>query len=249
MKALSKILFPKITWWLWLLVPLTFLGFYATYFSKFFTQLPSIFHIHAFCMMMWIALILVQPWLILKKKTKLHKTLGKFSYLLMPVVLLTAWLMIRHSYFKFITDETAKLAKEGKTIPTNEMIINAAEYMNIGVLYWLWLGIFYTLAIIHRKKMVAHASYMFAAILTLLGPTVDRILIPIYLSNNLSVNFFIVTFILIDLLLVALLFYQWKQGSAIKATLTSLVIYVLGQLIFFLLPRMYLWKVLIDPFG
>jgi hypothetical protein len=97
--------------------------------------------------------------------------------------------------------------------------------------------------------MVAHASYMFAAILTLLGPTVDRILIPIYLSNNLSVNFFIVTFILIDLLLVALLFYQWKQGSAIKATLTSLVIYFLGQLIFFLLPRMYLWKVLIDPFG
>lgn len=247
MTVLTKILFPKITWWLWLLLPLTYLGFYATYFSKFFTTLPSIFHVHAFFMMGWIAMILVQPWLIVQKKTRLHKKIGKFSYFLMPVVLFTAWLMIRHSYFKFITDERARLAKEGKTMPAGELILNAAEYMNIGVLYWLWLGIFYSLAVIHRKKMVAHASYMFAAILTLLGPTVDRILIPLFISNNLTVNFFITTFILIDLLLAALFYYQWKQGVSVKATLIALMIYLAGQLVFFMLPRIYFWKILIDP--
>ncbi len=200
-------------------------------------------------MLLWIALILVQPWLILRKKTKLHKSLGKLSYILMPVVLFTAWLMIRHSYFKFITDETAKLAKDGKTISAAEMILNAGEYMNIGVLYWLWLGIFYSLAIIHRKTMVAHASYMFAAILTLLGPTVDRILIPLYINYNLPVNFFIATFILIDLLLVALLLYQRQQGVSGKATFTALIIYLAGQSVFFMFPRVYFWKITIDPFG
>lgn len=165
----------------------------------------------------------------------------------MPVVLFTAWLMIRHGYFKFIADETAKLASEGKTIPAEEMILNAAEYMNIGVLYWLWLGIFYSLAVAHRKRIVAHASYMFAAILTLLGPTVDRILIPMYINYNLPVNFFIATFILIDVLLVALLFYQRKQSLSARATFTALIIYLAGQLVFFLLPRTYFWKILIDP--
>lgn len=198
-------------------------------------------------MLLWIAVILIQPWLILKKKTRLHKKIGKLSYFLMPVVLFTAWLMIRHSYFKFITDETARLAKEGKTIPAEEMFINAAEYMNIGVLYWLWLGIFYSLAVVNRKMIVAHASYMFAAILTLLGPTVDRMLIPLYINYNLQVNFFIATFILIDVLLVTLLFYQWKQGLPIKATFTALIIYLAGQLVIFMLPRIYFWKILIDP--
>jgi hypothetical protein len=200
-------------------------------------------------MMAWIAIIIIQPWLILNKKTKIHKRIGKFSYFLMPVVLLTAWLMIRHSYFKFIADETAKLASEGKTISAGEMIRNAAEYMNIGVLYWLWLGTFYTLAVINRKKIVAHASYMFAAILTLLGPTVDRILIPMYVNYNLPVNFFIATFILIDVLLVALLYYQWKRSLSTRPTFTALIIYLAGQLVFFLLPRIYFWKVWIDPFG
>lgn len=249
MNVLNKILFPKFTWWLWLLIPLTFLGFNPSYFSKIFTGLPSIFHIHVFFMVMWIAMILIQPWLIFKKKTKLHKSIGKFSYFLMPLVLLTTWLMIRHSYFKFIADETSKFASEGKKIPADEMIINAAEYMNIGVLYWLWLAIFYSLAVINRKKIVLHATFMFAAILTLLGPTVDRILIPYFIKYNLQVNFFITTFILIDLILAALLIYQWKKGLTPKATMTALGIYIFGQAIFFMFPRMYLWKVLIDPFN
>ena len=234
MNVLHKILFPKFTWWLWLLIPLTFLGFNPSYFSKIFTGLPSIFHIHVFFMVMWIAMILIQPWLIFKKKTKLHKSIGKFSYFLMPLVLLTTWLMIRHSYFKFIADETSKFASEGKKIPADEMIINAAEYMNIGVLYWLWLAIFYSLAVINRKKIVLHATFMFAAILTLLGPTVDRILIPYFIKYNLQVNFFITTFILIDLILAALLIYQWKKGLTPKATMTALGIYIFGQAIFFM---------------
>ena len=249
MNVLHKILFPKFTWWLWLLIPLTFFGFNPTYFSKIFTGLPSIFHIHVFFMVLWIAMILIQPWLIFKKKTKLHKTLGKFSYILMPLVLLTTWLMIRHSYFKFIADETSKMASEGKNITANEMILNAAEYMNIGVLYWLWLGIFYSLAVVNRKKIVLHATFMFAAILTLLGPTVDRIIIPYFIKYNLEVNFFITTFILIDLILATLLIYQWKKRLPPKAAMTALGIYLIGQAVFFIFPRIYLWKILIDPFN
>jgi hypothetical protein len=249
MNIFNKILFPKISWWVWVLLPLTFFGFYPTYFSKLFTKLPSVFHVHAFFMLLWIIMVLVQPWLIFKKRTKIHKRIGRISYFLMPVVLFTAWLMIRHSYFNFMTDESAKHATAGKTIAAGELALDAAEYMRIGILYWLWLGIFYTLAIVNRKEVVSHATFMFAAILTLLGPTVDRIIIPIYVKNNWNIDFFISTFILIDVLLISLLIHQWRKQIAVKAVVLALSIYVVGQSVFYLFPRLYMWKLIIDPFG
>ncbi len=199
-------------------------------------------------MVVWIIMILVQPWLIMRKKTKLHKRIGKLSYFIMPVVLFTAWLMIRHSYFQFMADETAKVSAAAQTVTQQEMNARAAEYMSIGVLYWLWLGVFYVLAVINRKKIVAHATYMFAAILTLLGPTLDRIIIPLYVKYDLNIHFFITTFILINLLLLALVLYQFKKGTAIKPALVSLGIYIAGQLLYFFLPGRFFWNILIDPF-
>lgn len=247
MKALDKILFQKINWWLLLLLPLVAFGFFPTYFGKLFQNLPSIFHIHAFFMLLWIGMAIVQPYLIKKKKTKIHKRIGKLSYFLMPVVLFTAWLMIRHSYFKFMADETIRMAKEGASLTAPQMTIHAAEYMRIGVLYWFWLGLFYVLAVINKRKMVFHATYMFAAILTLLGPTVDRFLYHVYGWMHMNPDPFIATFILIDLLLAALLFYQRRHGVDVKATAVTIMIYLAGQVIFYLLPKMMLWKFLIDP--
>jgi hypothetical protein len=157
--------------------------------------------------------------------------------------------MIRHSYFKFIADESAKNTLAGKTITEHELALDAGAYMLIGILYWLWLGIFYVLAIVKRKEVVSHATFMFAAILTLLGPTVDRIIIPVYVKNDWNIDFFITTFLLIDVLLISLLVHQWRKRIAVKAVITALSIYVAGQLVFYLFPRSYLWKLLIDPFG
>lgn len=248
MKALNKILFPKIYWWLLLLLPFVFFGFYRSYFSKLFSSMPSIFHIHAFFMLLWVATAIVQPFLIKQKKTKLHKSIGKISYLLMPVVFITAYLVIRHSYTGFIEFETDKVAKGVSDPGTDSILTKAAANIMIGSVYLFWLMLFYTLAVINRKKILVHATYMFAAILTLLGPTVDRILFQVYDYYGMGFNLFAETavFVLIDLLLFALLIYQRRKGNNVKTVATALLIYMAGQAAYFLLPKMAFWKLFVE---
>lgn len=57
---MKKVLFPNITYWLLLFIPLTVIGFYPTYFSQIFASVPSIYHIHAFFMLLWIALAILK---------------------------------------------------------------------------------------------------------------------------------------------------------------------------------------------
>ncbi|MFZ1288558.1 MAG: hypothetical protein WAR79_00590 [Melioribacteraceae bacterium] len=244
MKALSKILFPHINWWLLLLLPLIFFGFYPSYFAKLFSSLPDIIHLHAFFMLLWITIAITQPFLIKKNKLKIHRIVGKISYIIMPVVFVTGYLVVRHAYYSNIVSETEKIAVVFSSPDIIAITDIAKENTAIGLLYLFWLVLFYILAVINRKKIINHATYMFAAILTLLGPTIDRILFQVYQYFGIDYNFFAenAVFLLIDLLLIALLLFQWMRGTSLKAVIISLLVYVTGQFVYHTLPKTEIWK-------
>ncbi len=242
---LNKVLFPRVTWFLFLLIPITFYGFYPTYFSILISKLPSIVHLHAFFMVLWIGLAIWQPILIRQRKTKLHKHVGKLSYFIMPLVFATTYLMIRHIYYRQI--DRALMEADVLRTPGRAQAM-AADYIIIGVIYLAWLVTFYTLAVIRKKKMSQHASYMFAAVLTLLGPTVDRS-IGITLNHfglpyNIIAEYAVFTFILV--LLTALIFYQKRKGISPRASVISLFIYLAGILLYRFLPGTSLWHKSMD---
>lgn len=247
MNFLDRIFFPKVRWWLLLLVPLTIIGFYPTYFSKLLSPMANVFHLHAIFIMFWILMAIIQPFLVKKNKLKMHRIIGKISYLIMPIVFVTSYLVIQHVYYSTILKETEKVTNGLSTLTANAIIEFAKEYIAIGLVYLLWLMVFYTLAVIQRKKVVDHATYMFAAMLTLLGPTVDRILFQIYQYLGISFNFFaeVAVFLLIDFLLIALLLFQWKKGNSLRAVTASLLIYITGQFVYFFLPKTEIWKTIV----
>jgi uncharacterized membrane protein len=244
---MNKIIFPHITWLLFLLVPFTFFGFYPTYFSKLF-ETDSVFHFHAFFMMLWIAMAIIQPILIKRKNTKLHRIIGKASYIIMPLVFITTYLVIRHVNYGQIDRFREEAIAAGTALTRSELNAKAADYIAIGVVYLSWLMIFYFLAIINRRTMLFHATYMFAAILTLLGPTVDRILFHSldafgWPPEIVAANFI---FIFNPGLLAVLLIYQWRKGNTIKPAAVALGIYGAGLLVFFFLPKTGLWVSVIE---
>ncbi len=243
---MNKVLFPRIFLWLLLFVPLTLVGFYPTYFSQLIYGVPSIYHIHGFFMTLWIVMAVLQPYLIYRKKTKQHRVVGKASYFIMPLVILSAWFMTRYSYFNFIQ---AELAKTKLHEVTSDVRIAAGEYMRIGVLYGFLLATFYLLAVINRKRMAYHATFMFAATLTLIGPTVDRIIIPLLIQYKISIDVFLSSFLLIDALLIALLIYQYRKGTTLRPVLIALSICIAMQTVFYVFPAMKLWHLIIDPMG
>jgi hypothetical protein len=186
---MNKILFPNLSWWLLLLIPVTFLGFYPSYFSKLVEPMNSIYHIHALFMVLWVMMAISQPFLIHYKKIKTHKLIGKISYVIMPLVFITGYLVIHHTYSIYIIEKTADAANGISDLSEIEIKSNAATNSILGFVYYVWLVLFYFLAIVNRKKLLFHATYMFAAILTILGPTVDRLLYHVFKSLNCHMDF------------------------------------------------------------
>src|SRR5438094_227069 len=91
--------YPNLGYWFLSFIVLVFAGFYYTYFSILFNPRPVIIHIHFSLMALWIAMLIIQPFLIKYKKRHLHKLIGRLSYFLVPLVLFFCFLVIRLEYY------------------------------------------------------------------------------------------------------------------------------------------------------
>ena len=245
---MNKILFSKLPWFLLLLIPLTLIGFWPTYFSKHFDSLPSIFHIHAFFLTVWIALALTQPLLIYFKKTKWHKTVGKLSYFIMPMVFIAVYLMIRHSYYHELERMNSVEIRTKYNLTDAEIYQYAAAYQIKALIDFVWLFIFYLLAIINRKRILPHATYMVAAIFTLLGPSFDRVMGQVlrYYEKPFEGFAEYAVFFITLLFFLSLMIFQKRKGYSAIPSAVCFSIYALGTLGYKYLPLTKFWQSIVE---
>jgi hypothetical protein len=247
MVEMHKVLLPRTAWFLFLLIPLTVIGFYPSYFSKILTPLPSLFHIHTFFLIIWIGLSLVQPFLIQKKNLAIHRILGRLSYVIMPIVLLTIYLMIRHSYYEEFARLSSDEIREKYNLTSVEISRYAAAHEIKALVAMTWLATFYALSIINRKNVVAHATYMVAAILVLVGPALDRIIFPIFGRFHLPSTIpEYTTFSVVAAFLVALLIYQNRNGFSTRPIILVLALHAIGVLVYALMPETKAWQTFVE---
>lgn len=142
-------------YFLLLMLPLIAVAFHQSYGSKFPNFEPGydiFIHIHAALASVWVALLIIQPFLITNKKLDWHRTLGKLSYFIFPLLILSF-------------------------VPGMIKIAHSGDYKNL----WfpggdcLLLILFYSLSIFYRKSTGRHMRYMISLTLVLLGPTIGRI--------------------------------------------------------------------------
>lgn len=232
-------IYPNLGYWFLTLIALVFAGFYTTYFSVLFQPKPAFIHFHFMLMALWIIMLIAQPFLIKYKKLTLHRTVGKASYVLVPLVLFSAFLMIRQEYYGYIVD----LGQEVAPALTHTEILKQAANEPIALIYFTWFTLFYLLAIINRRRSNIHSRYMLATALTLLGPTVDRIL-GIHFGVETLLGFipsYLVSFLIIDMVLALLLYSDYKNKKSVRALTTCLLIYLAGQVLYFLTPYFDWW--------
>ena len=164
-----------------LFIPLTFLGFYKTYFvlsPEFAGTVDAYTHLHAVIASIWITLLIAQPLLIRSKNLKLHRILGKFSYFIFTALILS-----------FIP----QMIKEyGKGL----FPLNASFDIALLIL-------FYALAIKYKKDVTRHMRYMIAIALIFIGPTLGRIvffLLELEHLGSLQIPYLFVITILLSLI-------------------------------------------------
>lgn len=141
----------------------TFLGFYPSYFSKFpaFEGVAGAYHIHAFLASLWIVMLIAQAFLIRLKKYDIHRIIGRASYVVMPLLLFSFFLVVRAGYYRNINT---------MSVP------EAMAKMTDGIPDIFYMGIMYGLAISFRKKTSWHLRFMTGTAYITTGPGLGRFL-------------------------------------------------------------------------
>ncbi len=195
-----------------LLIPLIFAGFYHSYFKpfpNFGNKFDVYLHLHSIIATLWVAILIVQPFLILYKKVSLHRSVGKLSYIIFPLLIL--------SFF-----------------PRIMKIYNAGDFQFLffpladGIL----LMLFYGLAIYNKRKTGKHMRYMIASALVLLGPTFGRIGPHLFgWSEILTQN---IQYLIIDTILISLVLYDRKNHRQYQPYLVAIALFIVHQIIYHL---------------
>jgi hypothetical protein len=239
---LDRVTFPWVVWVLLLLLPITFLGFYSSYFALLGEPLPPIIHIHGIMMLLWLFIAIIQPFLVKYNKIGYHKKLGRLSYVLMPLIIVSGYFILQYSYQRALSgDEVGPPGHYPEELPLN---IKAAEFVVIGSVYLIWLTIYYLLGVYFRKNTVAHAAFMIAAAFTILGPSGDRFIGYVYDTLGWNYNWFAenLTFIFVFIFFIALSINHTSKKISLKPVLMVLSIHATGVLLFYLLPYSSIWN-------
>ena len=233
--------YKNLGYWFILLIVCVFAGFYTTYFSRLFEPTANIIHFHFLLMALWIMMLIGQPFLIKYKKLSWHRQLGKGSYILVPLVLITSWLLTRNEYYRKI-EKFQNEVIDGAQYLSHLEILKSASENPIAFISVVWFIIFYLLAIIYRKQSNKHARYMLATALILLSPTIDRfVVINLGIDTIVGIASFIISFLIIDLIIAYLLLVDYKNKREIRTLATCLLIFVIGQFSLYVLPNFDWW--------
>ncbi len=194
---IKKFQYHDTGYWFLLFTGLAAAGFYTTYFTRILEPMPAVVHLHFVLMVLWIGMLIAQPLLIKYKKISWHRLIGKASYVVVPLLLITAFLLTRNEYYRNIA-RLEESVRNGAQSFTPQDILHRAAASPIALVYFVWFLVFYVLAIRHRRNFNKHARYMVATALTLTGPTVDRIIgIHLGLESIAGVSSFFISFLLI----------------------------------------------------
>lgn len=134
-------------------------GFWPTYTARIEAGATWQVHAHGALMLSWCLLLIAQAWLIRDRRGPLHRRLGKVSFVLAPLIVISAF-VVEH-----------------------ESLVRAAGKYDLETLFFAWLilallSVFvlaYVLAMIHRRTMALHMRYKICTPLTMIDPVFARI--------------------------------------------------------------------------
>lgn len=207
------------------LIGLTFAGFWPSYLSRPFAKIDGYTHAHAALGAIWLLLLLGQTVLIRTGRRGAHRALGKLSYVVAPLFLLSGLLL---AHFRFSRMDEATFAKEAYTL-----------YLPLSVSL-LFLGA-YVLAVVHRHRAILHGCFMLCTALLLVDPVVARALAFHVLQLPEFWHYQIITFSIELVILLALLRALPARSAERSRFARFAAVFGAVQLLWFVAPRTAAW--------
>ncbi len=200
-----------------ILLLFVFFGFYKTYFGLipgFNSDVTPVVHFHATILFLWVCTVITQPLLIRYQKYNTHRLIGRFTYVLVPLMVLSFILM----WMKGFANEPA---------PHNPSVF--AAYMMKAHFHSICnvtlLIIFYSMAVSNVSRTPYHMRYMIATTLIFIDPTLSRIMYFWFHLSNFQAD--IVTDSFTDLVLVGLILLDIKYKHNYRPYLYALGLFLI----------------------
>jgi len=219
-------LYRNAFYWMIALLAMLLIGFWPSYFSRLAEPMHVTLHLHSIAMLAWVLLLIAQSWLIRNRKLSQHRVLGKASFLIAPLVVITGiWV---NFHFQGRVEEP--LATRVQAI------------FWVGFFLPLLFAFLYVQAIRHRRNMNLHARYMVLTALVFLIPGLGRAL------NNTLEPFGLWTPTFLQLMgftlgiALWLMIQDWRRQKPWRPQLVFSVLWAMNIALYVLLPKWSMWN-------
>ncbi len=193
-----------------LLLLLAVIAFWPGYQRALKSEVGFWVHLHAASATLWMMLLIVQPLAIRWRRLGVHRALGRSSLILMPLVVI-GFVGLAHSELK---------GKTGFEFATQAYF----DYIRV-VLVAIFVGAF-ILGWRNRHDPSVHARYMICTGLTVIDPIFHRIIS--WLMNHADFNYQLLTFGLVCVILLALIYAERRSQSGRQVFPIALTAFVVG---------------------
>ena len=213
------------TWpWILLLLGLAVLGFWKPYFSRL-DAAQGMAHLHALSMLAWFGMLVAQPLLIRSRQLGWHRRVGKASYAVVPLVVASALALAQ-----------VRIAQApAQALPMQQFILY------LGVSAAILFAVIWGLGIHHRHDSALHARYMAGTALTLIDPSLARVMI-FYLPAVPPPLYQWISYGLVYAILLLLIFLDRKSPRGRPALWVLLGLFVALHASVILVPGTLAWQ-------
>ena len=203
-------------------------GFWKTYFGLFpgLGGWSAVVNVHAVVMLTWFGMLIAQPVLIRARRFAAHRMLGRLSYGLVPLVVLSMLGASRSQFVRFVGKVPDHQNLADLFIPLSQTLLFAALY---------------GLAMVYRRQPPAHLRYIVAGSLIFLSPALGRVP-DLWTGVMFSWTTLFISFLVPDLVLLGLFLYDWRNGKNLRPYLVSLGLLLVSHIGWLLLPDTAAWQ-------
>lgn len=189
-----------------------------------FNKFETIIHIHFTAFLLWFALIIIQPILIRKGKYSTHQKLGKLSYFLVPILVITILILVKEQ------------TERNLVTSPNDALITAF----IGLLDAVFLSIYYTIAMVNKQNIRWHVAFIIGATLVILNPGMSRLLNQVKPGLGLLASIIIPFIVPIVIIIVEKL--KFKRDVSRSPYFYFLMFWTFEIILFITIPITSWWK-------
>lgn len=200
-----------------LLLALAIAAFWPKYLSQPFAAIGAYTHFHAAVALSWLLLLIVQPLLVQRRRLDLHRRLGRATWPVALLFVLSSTLLAHHQVAQM---DPATLDAE-------------AAFFYLPFHTTALFAVCYALGLVFRATPAAHGRFMVATALLMIDPVVARVL-HFYLPALPDPRWIpVITFTLTDLLAAALVVSFRGPVPARRALLALLALFVVAHSLWF----------------